>query len=64
MRRRHDEALLRIDALAAGAVERSVLAERIELQQREIERRTSLRWWLAVPFRRLWRALKGSPPAS
>ncbi len=62
-RRRHDEALLRIDTLAAGAAERPVLAERIERQQREIERRTSLRWWLAVPFRRLWRALRGPPAA-
>jgi len=39
-------------------------AEQIDAQQHEIERRASMRWWLALPWRRLRLALKRLPPAS
>ncbi len=39
-------------------------AEQIDAQQHEIERRASIRWWLALPWRRLRLALKRLPPAS
>jgi ubiquinone/menaquinone biosynthesis C-methylase UbiE len=45
-------------ALAAQAAERARLAQQIEVQQHEIERRASLRWWLALPWRRIRAALK------
>jgi len=51
------------DALqATGAAERANLTARIAIQQREIARRASWRWWLALPLRRLLLALTGKPP--
>jgi ubiquinone/menaquinone biosynthesis C-methylase UbiE len=47
---------------ASEAAECARLAARIEVQQREIARRASWRWWLALPLRRLWLALTGKPP--
>jgi ubiquinone/menaquinone biosynthesis C-methylase UbiE len=44
------------------AAERVRLGEQIDTQQREIARRASWRWWLALPLRRLWLALTGKPP--
>ncbi len=44
------------------AAERARLSEQIDTQQREIARRASWRWWLALPLRRLWLALTGKPP--
>ena len=49
-------------ALADAVPQHARLAAQIELQQREIARRASLRWWLALPIRRLWLALTGRPP--
>ena len=37
-------------------------AARIDAQQHEIERRASVRWWFALPWRRLRGALGRSPP--
>lgn len=59
---RHAESLNPGGALAIESAERSRLAREIERQQHEIARRASLRWWLALPFRRLWQALNGLPP--
>jgi SAM-dependent methyltransferase len=42
-----------------------VIAERCKERDRlaeEVSRRASFRWWLALPWRRLARALKGLPP--
>ncbi len=44
------------------AAEQARLGEQVAAQQREIARRASLRWWLALPLRRLWLALTGKPP--
>jgi SAM-dependent methyltransferase len=60
LQRQHDEALRQGDA--PQAAERSRLGDEIIAQQREIARRASLRWWLALPLRRLWLALTGKPP--
>jgi hypothetical protein len=66
---RHAEALRERDALrAAFDTQAAVEAERVRLaalvvsQQNEVSRRASFRWWLALPFRRFWRALNGLPP--
>ena len=61
-RGRHDEAVREHGDAAPGAAERARLAEQIETQRREIARRASWRWWLALPLRRLWLALTGKPP--
>jgi hypothetical protein len=47
---------------AEYAAERTRLAQQIDAQQHEIERRASLRWWLALPWRRIRAALKHTPP--
>jgi SAM-dependent methyltransferase len=44
--------------VAAQAAERARLAQQIDSQQHEIERRASVRWWLALPWRRLRDALR------
>jgi SAM-dependent methyltransferase len=49
-------------ALAAQAAETARLAQQIDAQQHEIERRASLRWWMALPWRRIRSALKRVPP--
>jgi SAM-dependent methyltransferase len=60
LRRQHADALHQRDALQAA--ERARLAAEIEVRQHEIARRASLRWWLALPLRRLWLALTGRRP--
>ena len=61
--RQHADAVRQRDALQASeAAERARLDAQIEIQQREIARRSSLRWWLALPLRRLRLALTGKPP--
>ena len=55
-RSRQDEAVRQRDAVIAEA-----RAERDRLLE-ENSRRASFRWWLALPFRRLLRALQGLPP--
>jgi SAM-dependent methyltransferase len=52
----------REETIAAAATERARLAAEIERQSIEITRRASFRWWLGLPLRRLWRAMKGLPP--
>ena len=47
---------------ATDAAERTRLIVEVERQQHELARRASLRWWLALPLRRLWRALRRRPP--
>lgn len=55
-RSKHDEAMRRHDvAIGEARAEHDRLVE-------ETSRRASFRWWLALPFRRLLRALKGLPP--
>ena len=49
---------------AAHEIERSRLAAEIERQQHEIARRASFQWWVRLPLRRAWLALKGKPPWS
>jgi SAM-dependent methyltransferase len=46
-----------IEMSAQFTAERAQLAEQIQAQQREIERRAGVRWWLALPWRRLRSAL-------
>jgi hypothetical protein len=62
------EAVRQRDALqttiAENAVERARLAEQIAAQQSEIDRRAGVRWWLALPWRRLRNAFRGAPPGS
>jgi SAM-dependent methyltransferase len=62
------EAVKQRDALEKTAIELTAQvarhAERIDAQQHEIERRASIRWWLALPWRRLRLALKRLPPAA
>jgi len=38
------------------------LAHELAAQEAEVKRRASVRWWLALPFRRLVNALTGKPP--
>jgi SAM-dependent methyltransferase len=45
----------------ASAAERARLAQQIDAQQHEIERRAGLRWWLALPWRRVAAALGHAP---
>ena len=55
----HAEVIRNRDAPgAAGDAHSAQLA----IQQHEIARRASFRWWLALPLRRLWLALTGKPP--
>jgi hypothetical protein len=49
-------------ALAAAEDLQSRFAAENERLQREIARRAGFRWWLLLPWRRLFRALKGEPP--
>jgi SAM-dependent methyltransferase len=62
------EAAEQRDALEKTVVELTARvarhAKRIDAQQHEIERRASIRWWLALPWRRLRLALKHLPPAT
>lgn len=61
--RRHAEATLQREVLQAAADdERARLAAQLGVQEHETARRSSLRWWLALPLRRLWLALTGRPP--
>ena len=61
--RRHAEALRQRDLLQASAeAETARLATALARQQQETARRSSLRWWLGLPLRRLWLALTGRPP--
>ncbi len=63
--RDHADALRQRDAAQlAEADERARLVAQSETQQREIARRASFRWWLALPLRRAWLALTGKPPWS
>jgi SAM-dependent methyltransferase len=64
------EAVRQRDALQAAlaareaeyAVERDRLAQRIDAQQHEIERRASLRWWVTLPWRRIASAIRRRVP--
>jgi SAM-dependent methyltransferase len=49
---------------ALGAAERELagLGRQLGVQQAEIARRASIRWWIALPLRRVRLALKGRPP--
>ena len=49
---------------ARDATEHARLAQQIDAQQHEIERRASVRWWLALPWRRLRNALGRTPPVN
>lgn len=61
--RRHAESIQQRDALTAVAEsERAHLSAELESAQYEVAHRASLRWWLALPFRRAWNALSGKPP--
>ncbi|MDQ2962914.1 MAG: class I SAM-dependent methyltransferase [Pseudomonadota bacterium] len=50
--------------LAQETIERARLTGQIAAQQHEIERRASVRWWLALPWRRLRNALRRAPPVA
>ena len=54
-------------AVATQAAEHAAtikrLSEEVAAQQNEIERRASLRWWLALPWRRVAAALRRAPRA-
>ncbi|MDH5245902.1 MAG: class I SAM-dependent methyltransferase [Betaproteobacteria bacterium] len=60
LQRHRNEAVRQDDG--PQAAEHARLGEQVAAQQREIARRASLRWWLALPLRRLWLALTGRPP--
>jgi len=67
----HAEAVRQRDALLAAVAahskveaERARLAAELAAQREEVARRASLRWWLALPLRRLWLALSGKPPTA
>ncbi len=49
---------------ASAAAARAKLDSEMEARQHEIARRASFSWWLALPLRRAWLALKGKPPWS
>jgi hypothetical protein len=49
---------------ASAAAARATLDAQMEARQHEIARRASFSWWLALPLRRAWLALKGKPPWS
>jgi SAM-dependent methyltransferase len=49
-------------AAAKSDAERVQLTQVLAQQQAEVARRASVRWWLALPFRRLVNALRGKPP--
>ena len=51
-----------IAGAARGDAEQARLAQELATQQAEVMRRASVRWWLALPFRRLVNALTGKPP--
>ena len=52
----------RDSAASLAPTERATLAAEIAAQRDEISRRASFRWWIALPLRRLIRALRGLPP--
>ena len=56
------EADIAAAARTTDAAERMRLLAEIERQQHELARRAGLRWWLALPLRRLWRALRRISP--
>jgi SAM-dependent methyltransferase len=58
-RARSDEALRQT---ATFESERHTLADELARAKEESTRRASFRWWLALPWRRLARAVKGLPP--
>lgn len=62
------EAVAQRDALQKTTVELTARAnrdaERIAAQQHEIERRASLRWWFALPWRRFLVAIGRLPPGA
>jgi len=60
LQRRHNDVVRHGDERQSA--ERARLIEQIDTQQREIARRASWRWWLALPLRRLLLALTGKPP--
>jgi ubiquinone/menaquinone biosynthesis C-methylase UbiE len=47
-------------ALAAARTAQAQLAAQVDEREREIARRGTLRWWLALPLRRLRSALRGA----
>jgi ubiquinone/menaquinone biosynthesis C-methylase UbiE len=59
------EAITQRDALEkALTAQVTRQAAQIDAQQHEIERRASIRWWLALPWRRLRLVLKRLPPTA
>ena len=65
------EAIRQRDALQAVVAahlgtetERAQLAAELAILREQVERRASVRWWLALPLRRLWNALTGKPPTA
>jgi SAM-dependent methyltransferase len=63
MRRRDEETARQRDALKAAAdAAQARCAADLASARREIARRASFRWCLALPLRRLWLALTGRPP--
>jgi SAM-dependent methyltransferase len=60
---RADEAIRERDVAVAGIEgEHARLAADLARAREESARRASFRWWLALPWRRLLRALRGLPP--
>jgi SAM-dependent methyltransferase len=60
---RADEAIRERDVAVAGIEgERARLVADLARAREESVRRASFRWWLALPWRRLLRALRGLPP--
>lgn len=57
-----DAAAARMERESAADAERAALTAQVAAQRDEISRRASFRWWLALPLRRLLRALRGLPP--
>lgn len=61
--RSHAEEIRRLQVLLGTAdIEQARVAADLAQLQKEIARRSSLRWWLALPLRRLVLALTGRPP--
>jgi ubiquinone/menaquinone biosynthesis C-methylase UbiE len=55
------ESVRQCDALRSDL---DALHAQSERQRQEVARRAGLRWWATLPFRRVWRSLKGMPPTA
>ncbi len=62
--RQRDALQVAVAAHSDAEAEHARLAAELAREREEVARRASIRWWLALPLRRLWLALTGKPPTA